>query len=90
MNFQVARGGSSSITEIIEELSESPAGLTDVGLLREANQDRWGADAEQRLFIVADGVATSNNGELAAAMVCEMLPKYVSRYLDSVDLDGPE
>jgi PPM family protein phosphatase len=66
------------------------AGLTDVGLLREANQDRWGADAEQRLFIVADGVATSNNGELAAAMVCEMLPKYVSRYLDSVDLDGPE
>jgi bile acid-coenzyme A ligase len=66
------------------------AGLTDVGQLREANQDRWGADAEQRLFIVADGVATSNNGELAAAMVCEMLPKYVSRYLDSVDLDGPE
>ena len=28
MNFQVARGGSSSITEIIEEFSESPAGLT--------------------------------------------------------------
>jgi PPM family protein phosphatase len=65
------------------------AGLTDVGRLREANQDRWGADAEQRVFVVADGVATSNNGELAAAMVVELLPKYIARYLEDVEPDDP-
>jgi PPM family protein phosphatase len=56
-------------------------GRSDVGLRRSSNQDRWGADASQCLFIVADGVAGSRDGGLAAEMVAELLPGYVQRYL---------
>lgn len=62
------------------------AGLSDIGRLRATNQDRWGADAEQSLFIVADGVACSTDGALAAALVVELLPTYVTRHLTG-DLD---
>ena len=67
------------------------AGLTDVGRLRANNQDRWGADEDQALFIVADGVACSTDGALAAALVVELLPTYVARHLkpdDGVDEVG--
>jgi protein phosphatase len=61
------------------------AGLSDVGLLRANNQDRWGADEDQALFIVADGVACSTDGALAAALVVELLPTYVARHLKPDD-----
>ncbi len=63
------------------------AGLSDIGRQRSSNQDRWGADAEQRLFIVADGVARSTDGALAAHLVIELLPTYVARHLKPDDLD---
>src|SRR5262249_51693415 len=64
------------------------AGLSDTGRQRDSNQDRWGADAEQCLFVVADGVSSSNNGELAAAVVVELLPTYLRRGLESGDDPG--
>lgn len=64
------------------------AGSTDVGRLRANNQDRWGAYPEQSLFIVADGVACSTDGALAAALVVELLPTYVTRHLGADALDG--
>jgi serine/threonine protein phosphatase PrpC len=57
------------------------AGLSDIGRLRGTNQDRWGADPEQSLFIVADGVARSTDGALAATLIVELLPTYVSRHV---------
>jgi PPM family protein phosphatase len=63
--------------------------LSDVGRQRSRNQDRWGADTEQGLFIVADGVASSNNGELAAAVVVELLPTYLRRRLESGEPSDP-
>lgn len=64
------------------------AGLSDIGRIRATNQDSWGAYPEQSLFIVADGVACSTDGALAAALVVELLPTYVSRHLKPDDLDG--
>jgi PPM family protein phosphatase len=58
------------------------AGLSDIGCERSSNQDRWGADAELGLFLVADGVAGSSDGELAAQVVAELLPTYLRRHLD--------
>lgn len=55
--------------------------LSDVGCERSENQDRWGADAEQRLFIVADGVGGSRDGALAAQTMVDVLPGYVARHL---------
>jgi protein phosphatase len=57
------------------------AGLSDIGRLRTNNQDRWGADTEQNLFMVADGVACSTDGALAAGLVVELLPTYVARHV---------
>ncbi|MDP7723252.1 PP2C family serine/threonine-protein phosphatase [Mycobacterium sp. TY814] len=63
------------------------AGLSDIGRIRATNQDRWGADPEQSLFMVADGVACSTDGALAAALVVELLPTYVRRHLKPDDGD---
>jgi PPM family protein phosphatase len=63
------------------------AGLSDIGRLRTSNQDRWGADNEQSLFMVADGVASSTDGALAAHLVVDLLPTYVARHLKPDDLD---
>lgn len=63
------------------------AGRSDTGLKRSVNQDRWRADAEHGLFVVADGVASSTDGALAAQMVIELLPDYVERHLKSDDID---
>jgi PPM family protein phosphatase len=65
------------------------AGLSDTGRERSGNQDRWGVDPGQNLFIVADGVASSSNGDLAAEMVVGMLPKYLQRHLHSAGLHDP-
>ncbi|OBA84121.1 hypothetical protein A9W99_05635 [Mycobacterium sp. 1164966.3] len=65
------------------------AGLSDTGRQRTSNQDRWGVNAEQGLFIVADGVASSSHGDRAAEMVVDLLPQYLQRHLDSVGLDDP-
>jgi PPM family protein phosphatase len=63
------------------------AGLSDIGRVRTSNQDRWGADTDHALFMVADGVACSTDGGLAAHLVVELLPTYVARYLQA-DRDG--
>jgi PPM family protein phosphatase len=63
------------------------AGDSDTGQKRTTNQDRWAADAQQGLFMVADGVASSSDGALAAQMVIELLPGYVARHLKHDELD---
>ena len=57
----------------------SYAGRSDTGRQRSANQDRWGVDVEQGLYIVADGVAGSSDGALAAQLVIDLLPDYLRR-----------
>ena len=42
------------------------AGLSDAGVLRESNQDRLGIDCQRGLLVLADGVASTLQGELAA------------------------
>lgn len=50
-------------------------GLTDKGCVRDHNEDRWYADAEQGLFIVSDGMGGQTAGERAAELVVERLPE---------------
>lgn len=66
------------------------AGRSDIGRYRSTNQDRWGADPDQQLFIVADGVACSTDGALAAHLTVELLPSYVARHLKPADLNSTE
>ncbi len=66
------------------------AGHTDVGRRRSRNDDRWGADPAQGLYMVADGVGSTSHGDLAAALVVDMLPAYVARHLAGADLRDPQ
>ena len=67
----------------------SYAGCSDVGRRRDRNQDRWGLDEDQGLFMVADGVASSSDGALAAQMAIDLLPGYVGRHLDTGQSEQP-
>ena len=66
------------------------AGLSDVGRKRSRNDDRWGADAALRLYMVADGVGSTSHGDLAAGLVVDMLPSYVARHFNGVDFRDPQ
>lgn len=62
----------------------SYAGLSDTGRVRSANEDRWFADPDQGLYLVADGIGGSANGGLAAQIVAEVLPRLLRRKLSEV------
>lgn len=64
--------------------------LSDVGCERSENQDRWGADPDQRLFLVADGVGGSRDGALAAQTMVDILPRYVAHHLPVDQREAPD
>ena len=55
------------------------AAVTDAGRVRSENQDRWFADPELGLFVVADGLGGHAAGALAAQLAVDMLPRLVRR-----------
>ncbi|OUS97324.1 PP2C family serine/threonine-protein phosphatase [Rhodococcus sp. NCIMB 12038] len=57
------------------------AGLSDIGRIRHQNEDRFHADADRGLFLVADGMGGAAAGEVAAQTVVDMLPEYTRRYV---------
>jgi protein phosphatase len=67
------------------------AGLSDRGRVRAENQDRWAADPQLGLYVVADGLGGQAAGGVAAQVVVETLPLLVQRRLaDITDLSTPE
>ncbi len=53
------------------------AGKTDVGRVREINEDSFGMDAERGIFLVADGMGGHQAGEIASRLLVE---KALERY----------
>jgi len=51
------------------------AGLTDVGLKREGNEDSFSTDDELRLYVVADGMGGHLAGEVASRMAVDLINK---------------
>ncbi len=49
------------------------AGLTDVGLQRDHNEDTFGCLADHRLYLVADGMGGHQSGEVASSMAAERM-----------------
>lgn len=54
-------------------------GKSDVGKVRENNEDHFYFDAENGFFIVVDGMGGHNAGEKAAEIACETIKKRLER-----------
>lgn len=62
--------------------------ITDVGRLRENNEDSLFVDDGQRIFIVADGVGGQNAGEIASSMAVKEISRYLKENFDDSKTGG--
>jgi serine/threonine protein phosphatase PrpC len=63
------------------------AGLTDVGLKREANEDSFSTDKKLGLFVVADGMGGHLAGEVASQVAVDLINKSYKEWVDSDTLE---
>lgn len=54
------------------------AGLTDIGRIRETNEDAFGIDPKIGLMVVADGLGGHQAGDVASTFVVENLPRQLA------------
>lgn len=64
-------------------------GLTDVGKVREANEDSFLIDAERNLFIVADGMGGHKGGGYASSNAVSGIKNEIARMEESQDTTAP-
>lgn len=58
------------------------SGLSDVGRARGHNEDAYGIDEDQRLYVVADGMGGHRHGEVASKIAVETIRKFVEETED--------
>jgi serine/threonine protein phosphatase PrpC len=84
-----------SATKIVSTRSIAPIdmikayGVTDIGCVRENNEDRILVDEPQGLYIVADGMGGHTHGELAAELAISTIRHYVESSGDHLDVTWP-
>ena len=55
-------------------------GITDVGRVRQSNQDAVLVDEAAGLFVVCDGVGGHKGGEVASAMAIDYMSTFAARH----------
>lgn len=63
--------------------------VSDTGLARTHNEDRFRADARLGLFLVVDGVGGQNAGEVASEAVAEAIERFVRNTHDDDSITWP-
>jgi PPM family protein phosphatase len=65
-------------------------GLTDVGKVREHNEDTIGVDADIGLLVLADGMGGYNAGEVASGIAVKTIMSLVQEAYEHQDLTAPD
>jgi len=67
----------------------SSHGITDIGCVREKNEDRILVDESLGLYIVADGMGGRSHGELAAELAITTMQHYIGSSQDRLEVTWP-
>src|SRR5436190_7715719 len=51
--------------------------------LRPNNEDRYVADEDQQVFLVADGMGGQESGERASGLAAEIIPRVLQKHLEA-------
>lgn len=54
-------------------------GVTNIGMVRETNQDAIYLNRENNLFVVADGMGGHNGGDIASSILVKCVPEFYDR-----------
>lgn len=73
---------------LVQHLPFTFSAVTDVGKLREQNEDKFLVEKELGLFIVADGMGGHQGGEVASKIVVEDLPFMIETGLHRLRSDS--
>jgi len=60
------------------------SGKTDIGLVRNSNEDSITLLPDHKLFVVCDGMGGHNAGEVASSSACDIIGKLYSNFFDRV------
>lgn len=71
----------------IKPLKISAVGLSDIGLVRQNNEDVWGQVPKIHFYVIADGMGGHQAGEIAARETVTTLCEIVSKNLNLEDED---
>jgi serine/threonine protein phosphatase PrpC len=63
--------------------------LSDTGLVRKGNEDRYICNQELRLYAVADGMGGHSAGEVASRLAVETVEGFISRSHEEADFSWP-
>lgn len=65
------------------------AAATDIGCRRSNNEDSYGYDADQHIYVVCDGMGGNAAGEVASGMAVRTLIESFAYFGQNVDADSP-